>query len=336
MKALKRVLFTIVALAGFLGTEVVAQEPLEVTIIYGPIPRPTHVAMVKGWYEEEMNRVRPVKIVWKYFEFGPPMIAAIASNSVDLTTVVGTIPTIVAIEQGVDLYIVYPLTGLGRTEGIALRGKAAPIRALKGKTLGVPFGTTAHMSAVFGLQQNGLASNEVKFIDFRPTDLVAAWRRGDVDAGAVWSPFFVQLLEADGKEVWTDVDVLRTSGILIADVMVARGEFKRKYPELVEAFVRATLRGYQFQKEVPEQSYEIIAQRLNQPVALVREINQRFIYPEMSELTSSRWMGADFQKSLVATAEFLNQLGRLKTQQKDYTRWVDPSFIEKSLGKQTR
>jgi ABC-type nitrate/sulfonate/bicarbonate transport system substrate-binding protein len=111
MKALKRVLLTIVAMAGFLGTEVAAQEPLEVTIIYGPIPRPTHVAMVKGWYEEEMNRVRPVKIVWKYFEFGPPMIAAIASNSVDLTTVVGTIPTIVAIEQGVDLYIVYPLTG---------------------------------------------------------------------------------------------------------------------------------------------------------------------------------------------------------------------------------
>ena len=62
MKAVKRVLLTIVAMAGFLGTEVAAQEPLEITIIYGPSPgQPT--LRCKGWYEEEMNRqVRPVRI----------------------------------------------------------------------------------------------------------------------------------------------------------------------------------------------------------------------------------------------------------------------------------
>lgn len=332
MKLFKGILaLTLVSLLLAATAPASGQTPIEVTIVYGPIPRPPIIAMVNGWYEEEMNKVRPVKINWKFFEFGPPMLAAIASNAVDLTTTVGAGPTITAIEAGVDLSIIFPLSGNGRTEGVAARGSIRSPADLKGKTLGLPFGTTAHLSTTLALKAHGLSPTDVKMVDFRPSDLVAAWRRGDLDAAACWSPFFVQLLEAGGHEIWTDVDVRTHYGFQIADVMLARGGLKRQYPELVEAFVRATIRAYQFRESHSEEAYQIMAKRLNQPVELVRNVNARFIYPPVKDLLSSEWTGSGFNKSLLTTAEFLNQLGRIRTLKKDYTPWTDWSFIQKVL-----
>ncbi len=89
---------------------------------------------------------------------------------------------------------------------------------LKGRQIATPLGTTAHVFAAFYLEDNGIAYDEVEFVNMSPPGIQAAFIAGDLQAGAIWQPFRYNVRQALGDEVGelNDPSVYKAYAILAA------------------------------------------------------------------------------------------------------------------------
>ena len=81
-------------------------------------------------------------------------------------------------------------------------GDIKRIKDLKGRTVGVPLGTTAHVYLIKALKANGLTTDDVKLINLQPDDAQAAFESKKLDAWSVWNPYlFLNNVEKGNGEV---------------------------------------------------------------------------------------------------------------------------------------
>jgi sulfonate transport system substrate-binding protein len=132
-------------------------------------------------------------VKWAVFPFGPPEVQAVAAGQVDIGTDIGDVP---------------PINGAATTSGFKVIGAIVPpsfkqagnylivpkgstinkLADLKGKSVGVPFGSSAHGFLLNAVQSVGLSPTTVKFVNLTPAALQAAFNGGKVDAIAIWNP----------------------------------------------------------------------------------------------------------------------------------------------------
>ena len=145
-------------------------------------------------------------IQWRNFDSGGDVMMAMASGDVQIG-VAGSSPIAAAVSRGVDAQLFWILDNIADAEALVVRngsGIVAP-QDLAGKTLAVPFVSTTHFHALFALEQFGL-TGKVKVINLQPSDIPAAWERGDIDAAFIWDPALGRLKQSG--------HVLLTSGQL--------------------------------------------------------------------------------------------------------------------------
>jgi ABC-type nitrate/sulfonate/bicarbonate transport system substrate-binding protein len=124
---------------------------------------------------------------------------------------------------------------------------------LKGKAIGVPFGSNTQPLVYLYLDKAGLTENDVEIFNVAAADITAALVRGDIDAGVVWEP----VLSVATKE-GNNVKLLATAeGIkLFADPIIAREEFTKAHPEetakLLRALDKAGVWAHEHQQEAAE------------------------------------------------------------------------------------
>src|SRR5262249_51943088 len=149
-------------------------------------------------------------------------------------------PTAAGIAQGIPYQVVAMMDNIGPAEEMTVK-KSANIKTpadFKGKKVATPFGSTSHFRLLGFLKTNGLSERDVTVLDLRGDALVAAWSRGDIDAGYIWSPAKSKLL-GNGGEVFKTYDKLEAAGYVIADVIVARSPLVTGSPEVVTAMLAA-------------------------------------------------------------------------------------------------
>jgi taurine transport system substrate-binding protein len=108
---------------------------------------------------------------------------------------------------------------------------------------------------------SGFEDTDFTLIDLQPSDIFAAWQRGDIDAAYVWEPTLSLLLE-DGNIVLHSGDVAEM-GYMTANVEIVRSEFGEAYPELVEKYIASVDKAVTLYREDPDQAIAIIAKQLN-------------------------------------------------------------------------
>lgn len=149
---------------------------------------------------------------------------------------------------------------------IASRKEITDPKQLKGKKVGVnQFLDTSHVSARFALRHAGVDPDSVTFIQVGSTpERFAALRAGTID-GAVQAALFKPVLAKQGLNSLIslyDMKIPYCSGGFAASV-----ETLRKYPRLVEATMRAVVRGHAFLgKGSEDQSKAIMARYMRLPV----------------------------------------------------------------------
>ena len=81
--------------------------------------------------------------------------------------------------------------------GIAARpgSGVSKIADLKGKKIGVTFGSTGDLYLRTLLRKNGLGTGDIKRINVRPPSLVSVFDTGGVEAIVAWEPFLTRLLD---------------------------------------------------------------------------------------------------------------------------------------------
>lgn len=149
------------------------------------------------------------KIRWSTFTSGPPLLEAINAKAVDVGAI-GNTPPVFAAGAGSKITVIAATHGTAAGDAI-LVPEDSPLkkpRELKGKSVAVAQGSSAHFQLVASLKKAGLDFADVKVKYLQPADALAAFTSGKVDAWAVWDPYTSQVLRGKKGRVLTDGDGL--------------------------------------------------------------------------------------------------------------------------------
>jgi ABC-type nitrate/sulfonate/bicarbonate transport system substrate-binding protein len=127
------------------------------------------------------------------FQNGAPMFEALASNSMDVI-VTSIMPTLIYLSKLPDDFRI--IATPGESSSALLVGPQSTLHSvndLKGKRVGVSFGSSQYLDLLRSLEQNGLDKNDVTLINMQPADLPLALEENLADAIVAFQPQIVKL-----------------------------------------------------------------------------------------------------------------------------------------------
>jgi ABC-type nitrate/sulfonate/bicarbonate transport system substrate-binding protein len=197
-----------------------------------------HIAYPTGMNGEIAVVMEKAKIVealhldatFTSFQYGPPMMEALASGAVN--AVITSLMPITSYASRIpnDIKVVGML---GQSIDALMVGGDSQIQSPKqlvGHTIGVSFGSDSYLDLVTWLRDAHLA-DQVTLANVAPSDLVAALANKSVDAVVVRQPQVLRL------ETETHARVLKSWPFHFVTIMKAR--FVAEHPEVVQRYVEA-------------------------------------------------------------------------------------------------
>ena len=314
-----------------------ADKPDKITVGYLNLVNAQLVTKHLGLIAKEMPGV---DIKYVKIGGGGDMLRAIAGNDVDFGGL-GNPPTAIGVTRGLPIKGIMVINMLDYVEAMVVRTSKniKSLKDLKGKTVAVPFGSTTHYLLLQALKDDDVDPASMKILDLAPSDIIAAWSRGDLDAAWFWEPNLDKAVK-DGGHIFMTSGLMEKRGYPTWDIGVVMNAFADKYPDYVEKFVKAECAGIDFWLKNPDRTAEIIAEELSLPLAdATRMMNGTTMVPCDQQLTG-QYLGTSAKKgqfvdTLVATADFLVKQDRLPKllPRGDFEAFVTPFYIEKLVGK---
>lgn len=147
----------------------------------------------------------PYKIEWSTFTSGPPLLEAVSAGGVDVGRV-GNTPPIFAAAANAKIAIVSSSHGNVASDAILVPPDSPlkTVKELKGKTIAVSKGSSAHGQVLYNLRKAGLSTKDVTLSFLQPADAYGAFKQHQVDAWAVWDPYTSQAKLEAGARVLAD------------------------------------------------------------------------------------------------------------------------------------
>lgn len=275
------------------------------------------------------------KINYVKLDGGGDMLRAMAGNQVDFG-VLGNPPAAIGMTRNLPFKSIMVFDLLNTIEGMAVRNSANihDIHDLVGKRVAAPFGTTTHYLLLQALAQAGIKPAQLQILDLSPTDIVAAWGRGDIDAAWFWEPGLNKVVQNGGKILIYSGEMARR-GYPTWDVGLVMNDFAGKYPSSVGRFIAAECEGIDYWIKNPEGTAKIIAEELSIPLPdAVRMMKGVNVVP-CHEQTRPAYFGSSekkgqFADTLESTAQFLVSQQRLPQvlPREKFAAFLDPSWLE--------
>lgn len=310
--------------------------PAQVNIAYFLGASPFMAAKGEGWIDTAAG----TKVNWIEVGSGAEINTGIAAGSMDLGFGIGSSPTASGISQGIGYQVVSMMDNIGPAEEMTVR-KSAAIKApadFKGKKVAVPFGSTSHFRLLGFLKVHGLNQREVTVLDMRPDAMVAAWTRGDIDAGYVWSPAKSKMLAAGG-EVFKTYDSLEAAGYVIADLIIARTAFATANPDMVTAMLKAYGRSLDLYTSKPDDAAAIVAKQAGITAAVAKADMADYDFVPLKTQLTPAWLGepgkeGKFATVLKGTADFLVEQKSIRSAPPvaAFAKAIDTTYLAKAVG----
>ncbi|MEV4147069.1 ABC transporter substrate-binding protein [Amycolatopsis sp. NPDC049691] len=167
----------------------------------------------------------PYKIEWSTFTSGPPLLEAASAGAIDTGRVGNTPPIFAAAAKAKIKVISVSRSNVEREAILVPPDSTLPnVAALKGKTIGVAKGSSAHGQLLNTLHNNGLSTKDVKLSFLQPSEAYAAFTQHTIDAWAIWDPYTAQAqieaharVLADGRGASNGLGFLTASTAALAD-----------------------------------------------------------------------------------------------------------------------
>ena len=180
------------------------------------------------------QRFPHTRIQWIEFPAGPQMLEALNVDSIDLGSA-GDIPPLFAQAAGADLLYVGSEPPKPQAE-VILVAKNSPLKSvadLKGKKVAFQKGSSSHNLLLRALQREGLSFSDIQPVYLTPADARAAFQQGDVDAWAIWDPYYSAALQQGHVRMLADGSGLNLTGSFYLAT--------RKFTEQNGAFIQQVL-----------------------------------------------------------------------------------------------
>jgi sulfonate transport system substrate-binding protein len=158
----------------------------------------------KGSLEEKLKPLG-FKVSWTEFPSGPPLLEALNVGAIDFG-IAGETPPIFAQAAGAPLvYLAYdPPAPQGEA---ILVPKGSPLKSvadLRRKKVALNKGSNVHYLLVKALEKAGLKYSDIQPVFLAPSDALAAFTRGAVDAWVIWDPYEAAAEASTGARILAD------------------------------------------------------------------------------------------------------------------------------------
>jgi len=189
----------------------------------------------KGGLERKLAPLG-VKVEWKEFPSGPPLLEALNVGAIDFGHA-GEAPPIFGQAAGAPFLYVAHEPPAPKGEAI-LVPKDSPIKTvadLRGKKVALNKGSNVHYLLVKAIEKAGLKYSEIEPAFLAPADARAAFERGAVDAWVIWDPFQAAAEVAIGARTLADGTGLASNH----QFYLAGQKFADANPQVIDAVIAA-------------------------------------------------------------------------------------------------
>jgi taurine transport system substrate-binding protein len=272
-------------------------------------------------------------IEFRRFNSGADIFAAIASGDVQIGDV-GSSPYSAAVSRGIDVKGIYITAGSGEDEALVVRPEIKSLADLKGKKLAAAPVSTDHYQLLAVLKQEGISESDTQVVAIPQPEIVAAWKRGDIDGGFVWDPALAEL-KKDGHVLVTSKQVSERGAPVFGALVVttkfaeANPEFLSRYVALVDQYYASFLHDKAAWGPDSENAKLIAGLQGGTPKENAERMLATNVIPLADQVTD-KWLGGG-DKSGVAqvlsdTAGFLKDQHKITAVKDSYADFVDPRY----------
>lgn len=249
-------------------------------------------------------------IVWKNFTSGPPLTNEMVADKLDIGTMAdfpGALNAAAFKKAGKKSVFITALSGSPQGSGnglvVPIDSNITSLAALKGKSISVPFGSTAHSMLLRALKAQGLdPDKDVNLVSQSPEVGGSALQSHKIDAHANFVPF-AELFPYRGfaRKIYdgSQANAPTFHGTLVS------ADYAKKYPEVVVAFLRAAIEADRLFAADPEKYSELIAK----VTGIESEVNYLFHGP-LGLQTRDFTFKPEYRSALTTAIETLALLKR--------------------------
>lgn len=197
--------------------------------------------------------------------------------------------------------------------------------AWKGKTVICQSASNCHLLLLATLEKMGLTDKDIEIVDMSVAQSYPAFKAGEGDVVALWSPFGYQA-EKDG---WIKVSSAEAVGLNYYTLMIATDKAIKEEPELVQTWAKTYMEGTDIirnnKKEAVQWLYDF---SMDEGITTTMEncekdIEIRF-FPTLDQ--QKELMAGPLQDSMLQFAKFLYDQGSIT--EDDYNKMQKKEFID--------
>jgi len=154
---------------------------------------------------EQKLKLLGYNVAWTEFPSGPPLLEAMNVGAIDFG-IAGETPPIFAQAAGAPLvYLAYdPPAPQGEAILVPKDSPLKSVADLKGKKVALNKGSNVHYLLVRALEKAGLKYTDIQPVFMAPSDALAAFVRGSVDAWVIWDPYEAAAEASTGARILSD------------------------------------------------------------------------------------------------------------------------------------
>lgn len=212
-----------------------------------------------------------IRVEWAEFTSGLNLLQAMDTGDVAFGNA-GNVGCIFLQASGGRVAYVAAQPSTPRSEGILVKD-GSPIRGiadLKGRRIGYAKGSSSHNLVAAALESQGLDIKAVTSIGLSAADAAFAFDGGDIDAWAIWDPYFTIAQRRNKTRVVAyQGDVLKDS----AGFLLANTEFVKAWPQHVKALVDGSAEAGDWARRNLGEVTKSLSAATGMPLDVVAEVN---------------------------------------------------------------
>ena len=298
-----------------------------------------------GWFpwqvahEQGFFRRNNVDVELKYFDSYTDSLNALSSGAIDASSQTLN-DTLASVSGGAQQTIILVNDNSTGNDQVIAREGISGVADLKGKKFSAAPVSTDHYQLLAYLKQEGVTEKDAQVIAMPQPQIVAAWKRGDIDGAFVWDPALTEL-KKDGKVLVTSGEVSKR-GAPVFSALVVTGDFAKQNPEFLGKYVGLIDKYYVDFAKNPDawgpasDNVKLIAKlQGGTPEENYGWLKTTVVIPLQEQVTDAWLDGGDksgVAKTLRDTAGFLKEQRKITEVKDSYAAFLDPTFAKAALA----
>lgn len=197
------------------------------------------------------------------FQYGPPMMEALAAGSIDAVVTSMMPVTAYASKIPGDIRVVAMLNVGGHALMVAKDSPIMDAGELGGRKIGVSFGSDSHLDTLIWVRESGLGG-KVTLVNVQPAELAVSLANNSVDAIVMRQPQVLRLQQQSGARILKSWSLQYLS--------IAKTKFIEEKPQQVQKYLAALRETMLFMAQNPRQSAEWFAEYLRTEPAIIEQV----------------------------------------------------------------